>query len=220
MARAWRPNFSAAKGARRHSWPAFASRSHAFSDQKVEKAWQYTSYTKLKIVLVKVNELWHPVLGGRRRDELYKSSKLNLQSREQGKLEQHYFIWLLASAIAMATAMIFIEHCGQLLDGSLIPYHVYTCIQYQTLPSSISFASIITAPNFQLSQTVEICRLSTHHHQNGGTALHYDLVVVGGGIIGLATAREVATRHPDMRIALVEKEKDVGVCLCSSSPST
>ena len=44
----------------------------------------------------------------------------------------------------------------------------------------------------------------------GSESLHYDLVVVGGGIVGLATAREVAFRHPDMKIAVVEKEKDIG----------
>ena len=38
----------------------------------------------------------------------------------------------------------------------------------------------------------------------------YDLVVVGGGIVGLATARETSLRHPNMRIALVEKEKQLG----------
>lgn len=41
----------------------------------------------------------------------------------------------------------------------------------------------------------------------------YDLVIVGGGIVGLATARETATRHPNMRIALVEKEKQLGMCM-------
>ena len=35
-------------------------------------------------------------------------------------------------------------------------------------------------------------------------------MVVGGGIVGLATARELATRHPQMKIALVEKEKQLG----------
>jgi 2-hydroxyglutarate dehydrogenase len=40
---------------------------------------------------------------------------------------------------------------------------------------------------------------------------HYDLVVVGGGIVGLATAREVATRYPNMKIAVAEKENDVAL---------
>ena len=38
----------------------------------------------------------------------------------------------------------------------------------------------------------------------------YDLVVVGGGIVGIATAREVARRYPSMRIAVAEKEKELG----------
>lgn len=42
------------------------------------------------------------------------------------------------------------------------------------------------------------------------SAAPYDLVVVGGGIVGMATAREVALRHPGMRIAVVEKEKEIG----------
>ena len=38
----------------------------------------------------------------------------------------------------------------------------------------------------------------------------YDIVVVGAGIVGLATAREIHTRHPDQRIAVVEKEPTAG----------
>lgn len=34
----------------------------------------------------------------------------------------------------------------------------------------------------------------------------YDLVVVGGGIVGLATARELKLRHPTITIAVLEKE--------------
>ena len=45
---------------------------------------------------------------------------------------------------------------------------------------------------------------------NSSEGNHYDLVVVGGGIVGLATAREVATRYPNMKIAVAEKENDVG----------
>ena len=40
----------------------------------------------------------------------------------------------------------------------------------------------------------------------------YDLVVVGGGIVGLATAREIALRHPKMSVAVLEKEDHLGNC--------
>lgn len=35
----------------------------------------------------------------------------------------------------------------------------------------------------------------------------YDLVVVGGGIVGVASAREILLRHPSMKIAILEKEQ-------------
>ena len=38
----------------------------------------------------------------------------------------------------------------------------------------------------------------------------YDIVVVGGGIVGLAVAREVACRFPRMRLVVLEKEARVG----------
>src|ERR1700685_1479087 len=34
----------------------------------------------------------------------------------------------------------------------------------------------------------------------------YDIAVVGGGIVGLATTRELLLRHPSLRIATDEKE--------------
>jgi L-2-hydroxyglutarate oxidase LhgO len=37
-----------------------------------------------------------------------------------------------------------------------------------------------------------------------------DVVVVGAGIVGLATAREILTRWPHLRLAVVEKESQVG----------
>src|SRR4051794_35525644 len=37
-----------------------------------------------------------------------------------------------------------------------------------------------------------------------------DIVVVGAGILGLAAARELTKRNPDLRVAVVEKENEVG----------
>uniref|UniRef100_A0A8D8N9T4 L-2-hydroxyglutarate dehydrogenase, mitochondrial n=1 Tax=Culex pipiens TaxID=7175 RepID=A0A8D8N9T4_CULPI len=34
----------------------------------------------------------------------------------------------------------------------------------------------------------------------------YDIVVVGGGIVGMASAREILLRHPSLKVAVVEKE--------------
>ncbi|XP_053612356.1 L-2-hydroxyglutarate dehydrogenase, mitochondrial [Plodia interpunctella] len=43
-------------------------------------------------------------------------------------------------------------------------------------------------------------RYSTNKHKK------YDIVVIGGGIVGSASARELVNRHPQLKIALVEKE--------------
>ena len=40
---------------------------------------------------------------------------------------------------------------------------------------------------------------------------HFDLIVVGGGIVGLATARELLLRHKNHSVALLEKEKRLGI---------
>jgi len=42
------------------------------------------------------------------------------------------------------------------------------------------------------------------------TRERYDVVVVGAGILGLATARELLRRRPGMRLAVLDKEPDVG----------
>lgn len=36
------------------------------------------------------------------------------------------------------------------------------------------------------------------------------MAVVGGGIVGLATARELILRHPGLSFVLLEKEKELG----------
>lgn len=40
----------------------------------------------------------------------------------------------------------------------------------------------------------------------GGEA---DVAIVGGGIVGLATAREIVTRFPSAKVVVVEKENDI-----------
>lgn len=37
----------------------------------------------------------------------------------------------------------------------------------------------------------------------------YDLVVIGAGIVGLAAAREILARHPDTRLAILDKEASI-----------
>ncbi|XP_041131643.1 L-2-hydroxyglutarate dehydrogenase, mitochondrial isoform X1 [Polyodon spathula] len=39
----------------------------------------------------------------------------------------------------------------------------------------------------------------------------YDVAVVGGGIVGLATARELILRHPSLSFVVLEKEKELAV---------
>lgn len=41
----------------------------------------------------------------------------------------------------------------------------------------------------------------------------FDLAVVGGGIVGLATARALALRFPALSVAVLEKERE----LCKST---
>lgn len=40
------------------------------------------------------------------------------------------------------------------------------------------------------------------------------MAVVGGGIVGLATARELLLRHPSLSFILLEKEKELGGSRC------
>ena len=39
----------------------------------------------------------------------------------------------------------------------------------------------------------------------------YDIIVIGGGIIGLATAMRLTQEFPDLRVAVLEKEPEVAL---------
>lgn len=38
-----------------------------------------------------------------------------------------------------------------------------------------------------------------------------DFLIIGGGIIGLAIAKELKSRYPDNHVTILEKEKQVGL---------
>lgn len=45
-----------------------------------------------------------------------------------------------------------------------------------------------------------------------------DVCIVGGGLVGLATARELLMRHPKLDVCVLEKEKRVGTCEDGETP--
>lgn len=53
-------------------------------------------------------------------------------------------------------------------------------------------------------------RSLSHWSQRKAKDELHDVIIVGGGIIGLTTAREVISRHPQLTVAVVEKEREVG----------
>ena len=53
-------------------------------------------------------------------------------------------------------------------------------------------------------------RSAVHIRFGGTVSKTYDVVVIGAGIVGLATAREVQQRHPQLAIAVVDKESGPG----------
>ena len=48
-----------------------------------------------------------------------------------------------------------------------------------------------------------------HNIEPGPLASHYDLAIVGAGIVGLATAREFLLRQPALRVIVLEKEPTI-----------
>ncbi|XP_065883217.1 L-2-hydroxyglutarate dehydrogenase, mitochondrial-like [Dysidea avara] len=51
-----------------------------------------------------------------------------------------------------------------------------------------------------------LCVRITRQYSSGSS---YDVAVVGGGIVGLATARELLTRRPSLKVIVLEKESEI-----------
>lgn len=63
------------------------------------------------------------------------------------------------------------------------------------------------APNAAQSASKPIANTAAHTAAN--TADTFDVVIIGGGIVGLATALALNQRHPQLALALIEKEDHV-----------
>ncbi|XP_071962745.1 L-2-hydroxyglutarate dehydrogenase, mitochondrial-like [Antedon mediterranea] len=53
-----------------------------------------------------------------------------------------------------------------------------------------------------------------HKRQKSSSSVsddNYDACIVGGGIVGLATAQELITRHPNIKVAVLEKENELAL---------
>ena len=56
------------------------------------------------------------------------------------------------------------------------------------------------------SKNINIGNLLTRNFSKQEISKKYDLICVGGGIVGVASAREILCRHPHLKVAIVEKE--------------
>ncbi|CAI2353645.1 unnamed protein product [Caenorhabditis sp. 36 PRJEB53466] len=58
-------------------------------------------------------------------------------------------------------------------------------------------------------QTIQVLRCISGPPLKSAALAKYDLVIVGGGIVGCATARQLLIERPNLKIALIEKEKEL-----------
>lgn len=69
---------------------------------------------------------------------------------------------------------------------------------------------------YKYSKTINLVRyIGRCIRKYSNDRILYDTVIVGGGIVGVATARLLAIGHPCMKIAVVEKERELGMSVVS-----
>ncbi|XP_017069991.1 LOW QUALITY PROTEIN: L-2-hydroxyglutarate dehydrogenase, mitochondrial [Drosophila eugracilis] len=64
-------------------------------------------------------------------------------------------------------------------------------------------------PNVGVATPQETETTQKRFQHSSSNCRDYDLVVVGGGIVGAASAREILLRHPTLKVAILEKENQL-----------
>ncbi|KAG2231349.1 hypothetical protein INT48_006561 [Thamnidium elegans] len=119
--------------------------------------------------------------------------------RSASKLFQHRRHFLAAGAIATGGATLFLTSDKQVhAESNKLKF--WQSLPGENTPENPGFAKLRGVAAEQ--------RFRTSLAQNNGKT-DFDVVIVGGGIIGLATARELLKRFPTMTVAVLEKEREV-----------
>eukprot|EP00055_Hartaetosiga_balthica_P012327 m.59499 g.59499 ORF g.59499 m.59499 type:complete len:482 (+) comp7911_c0_seq4:169-1614(+) len=75
--------------------------------------------------------------------------------------------------------------------------------------SQPSFTKVEENNDFAIFKNTVLCEEEGEQHRNG-CEWNYDIGIIGGGIVGVACARELKHRFPKKKIILIEKDDDVG----------
>ncbi|XP_072170956.1 L-2-hydroxyglutarate dehydrogenase, mitochondrial-like [Diadema setosum] len=94
--------------------------------------------------------------------------------------------------------------------------------RHQVLRQFLGKSRLCASLNLQRNSPASFCFSSASscaswHHSSRGFSSNpaerkdFDVCIVGGGIVGLATAQELIWRHPNLKLAVVEKENELSL---------
>ena len=83
------------------------------------------------------------------------------------------------------------------------------CNPTRSPTSSYSISRYKLVPNSKSLGCLPYSTSSFPDRVSDFTSGTYDIVIVGGGIVGLATAQELINRHPKLKFGLLEKESEL-----------
>ncbi|KAI9306267.1 FAD dependent oxidoreductase-domain-containing protein [Cunninghamella echinulata] len=120
--------------------------------------------------------------------------------RSLRSIPRHRLAWTAGAVAATAGGLYLTKSNDKVHAESKQKLSFWESLPGENLPVNEGFAKL---RGFAAEQ-----RFRTALAQNNGRT-DFDVVIVGGGIIGLATAREILKRFPNMTVAVLEKEREV-----------